>query len=356
MYIALLIENSALYAPSIEKIREAIKEFLESMPPRVKVRLILYGYGIEQQPNFMPAQAVTPLLDDINPDDQGDVQLLRAISAGLTALNKVQPGKDKEGKPLPEPRKLDGVLLSDGLNELMDRKSFRRTGDLLRHSNVALFPVAYSPRDDRGPLLNLGELAKAIKRHLPLGAEGREPQKQFQNLSEELRQTPVFTFTAKKFDLDELRVASFWPAVRRAQVADLRVFRRAAEETQSLVAVADRHSAVLGGAVGFGSAGGLHPQAAGGAARHPASGCCADSWPAQGPRGVGRRDLAACRNGRRARVYQPVPILPGGRLYTATPHRHWRRSARRAAHQGRGQPCGSARALSQPGRWRAVRW
>ena len=57
-------------------------------------------------------------LDDINPDDQGDVQLLRAISAGLTALNKVQPGKDKEGKPLPEPRKLVGkpatLTLRDG--------------------------------------------------------------------------------------------------------------------------------------------------------------------------------------------------------------------------------------------------
>lgn len=317
MYIALLIENSALYAPSIEKIREAIKDFLESMPPRVKVRLILYGYEIEQQPNFMPAQAVTPLLDDINPDDQGDVQLLRAISAGLTALNKVQPGKDKEGKPLPEPRKLM-VLLSDGLNELMDRKSFRRTGDLLRHSNVALFPVAYSPRDDRGPLLNLGELAKRSSGTFRWAQKDENLKEQFQNLSEELRQTPVFTFTAKKFDLDELRVASFG-----LQCAELKspTFEFSGVPPKkpsrwwlwligiplSLVAlwglaqlavfILKRRAAQLGIQLPVGAPIPGQPGAAGApvAATLPHGG------------------MAAAPG-----VYQPVPILPGGRLYTAT--------------------------------------
>lgn len=311
MYIALLIENSALYAPSIEKIREAIKEFLESMPPRVKVRLILYGYEIEQQPNFMPAQAVTPLLDDINPDDQGDVQLLKAISAGLTALNKVQPGKDKAGKPLPEPRKLI-VLLSDGLNELMDRKSFRRTGDLLRHNNVSLFPVAYSPRDDRGPLLNLGELAKRSSGTFRWAQKDENLKEQFQNLSEELRQTPVFTFTTKKLDLDDLRVASFglqcaelkspsfefsgvppkkpsrwWKWVLGILLSLVALWGLA----QLAVVILKRRAAKLG--IQFPSA-----------APTPGGPQVAATLPPPGAPAAG--------------VYQPVPIVPGGRLYTAT--------------------------------------
>ncbi len=311
MYIALLIENSALYAPSIEKIREAIKEFLESMPPRVKVRLILYGYEIEQQPNFMPAQAVTPLLDDINPDDQGDVQLLRAITAGLAALNKVQPGKDKEGQPLPEPRKLM-VLLSDGLNELMDRKSFRRTGDLLRHSNVSLFPIAFSPRDDRGPLLNLGELAKRSSGTFRWAQKDENLKEQFQNLSEELRQTPVFTFSSKKLDLEDLRLGSFglqcaelksqsfefsgvppkkpsrwWLWLIAIPLSLVALWGLA----QLLVVILKRRAAKLGLAV-------------------PGSAPPATAVPGTATLPVGAQGPAG--------VYQPVPILPGGRLYTAT--------------------------------------
>lgn len=306
MYIALLVENSALYVPSIEKIKEAIKEFLESMPPRVKVRLILYGYEIEQQPNFMPAQAVTSLIDDINPDDQGDVQLLRAITAGLAALNKVQPGHDKDGKPLPMPRKLM-VVLSDGLNELMDRKGFRRMGDLLRQSNVALFPVAFSPRDDRGPLLNLGELAKRSSGTFRWAQKDENLKEQFQSLSEELRQTPVFTFTNKKLDVDDLRTATF-----TLQCADLKsppfAFSGVPPKKPSrwwlwligiplglvglwglanlAVFVLKKRAAKLGIPVA-----GTNPQAPAAAGAAPAS--------APG-------------------VYQPVPILPGGRLYTAT--------------------------------------
>ncbi len=208
LYIALLVEISALYAPAIEKIKDTLKEFLESLPQRTKVKLILFGYDIEQQPTFMPAPAVSPLIDDINPDDQGDVQLLNAINAGLAALNKVQPSKDKSGRPLPSPRKVV-VVLSDGLNQLMDRKSFKRVGELLKHSEVPLFPIAFSIRDDRGPLLNLGELAKRSGGTFRW-AQGEDSLKpQFENLAEELRLVHVISFPGKKFDLDELQTASF---------------------------------------------------------------------------------------------------------------------------------------------------
>ncbi len=208
LYIALLVEISALYAPAIEKIKDALKEFLESLSVRTKVKLILFGYDIEQQPTFMPAPAVAPLIDDINPDDQGDVQLLNAINAGLAALAKVQPGKDKSGELLPPPRKII-VVLSDGLNQLMDRKSFKRIGDLIKHNNVTLFPVAFSVRDDRGPLLNLGELAKRSAGTFRWATSDDNLKQQFTNLSEELRLGSVISFPAKKFSASELQTASF---------------------------------------------------------------------------------------------------------------------------------------------------
>lgn len=308
LYIALLIENSALYAPSVEKIKEAVKEFLESLPPRVKVRLFLYGYEIEPQPNFMPAPAVTSLIDDINPDDQGDVQLLRAISAGLSALNKVQPGHDKDGKALPTPRKVM-VVLSDGLNELMDRKSFRRTGDLLRQSNVSLFPIAFSPRDDRGPLLNLGELAKRSTGTFRWAQKDENLKEQFQSLSEELRQTPVFTFTNKKLDIDDLRIATFG-----LQCAELK------SPPFSFTGVPPKKPSrwwlwLIGMPLGLVALWGLAMLAAFLLKRRAAKLGISVAAPGT-PAGPGRPAGPAVAAP--AAAYQPVPIQPGGRLYTAT--------------------------------------
>jgi len=208
LYLVLAVEISALFAPSFDKIKDTLREFLESMPPRTKVKLVQFGYELEPTPVFLAPGALTPIIDDINPDDQGDVQLLNAIQAGLVALNKVQPGKDKSGEPLPPPRKAI-VVLSDGMNQLMDRKTFRRIGDVLRQNGVPLFPIAFSPRDDRGPLLNLGELAKRSLGTFRWAQKDSDLKEQFQNLSEELKKNHVLHFTAKKLSLDSLRTAQF---------------------------------------------------------------------------------------------------------------------------------------------------
>lgn len=208
LYLVLAVEISALFAPSFEKIKETLREFLESLPPKTKVKLVQFGYEIEPTPVFMAPGALAPIIDDINPDDQGDVQLLNAIQAGLVALNKVQPGKDKSGEPLPPPRKAI-VVLSDGMNQLMDRKTFRRVGDVLRQNGVPLFPIAFSPRDDRGPLLNLGELAKRSFGTFRWAQKDADLKDQFQNLAEELKKDHVLHFTGKKLSLDALRTAQF---------------------------------------------------------------------------------------------------------------------------------------------------
>lgn len=208
LYLVLAVEISALYAPSFDKIKETLREFLESMPPRTKVKLVQFGYELEPTPVFLAPGALLGIVDDINPDDQGDVQLINAIQAGLVSLNKVQPGKDKNGEPLPPPRKAI-VVLSDGMNQLMDRKTFKRVGDLLRQNGVPLFPVAFSPRDDRGPLLNLGELAKRSLGTFRWAQKDSDLKEQFQNLSEELKKNHVLTFNGKKLDLESLRTSQF---------------------------------------------------------------------------------------------------------------------------------------------------
>lgn len=320
LYIALLVEISALYAPAIEKIKETLKEFLESLPPRAKVKLILFGYEIEQQPIFMPAPAVSSLIDDINPDDQGDVQLISAINAGLVALNKVAPSKDKDGNLQPPPRKVM-VVLSDGLNQLMDRKTFRRIGDLLRHSNVPLFPLAFSVRDDRGPLLNLGELAKRSSGTFRWvqGDDNLKPQ--FASLAEELRLGQVISFPAKKLELEDLLAASFTLMCGELKSAPFELTGAPPPKksafwkwglgilsflvglwlaAQGLLFVLKRRMPAHAGAGPVGS----RPPT--GAPVGPLAAHVPGAHPAQAPALSGLPS------------YVPVPITPGGRVYSAT--------------------------------------
>ena len=210
LYVVLAVEVSALYAPVIEQIKEAVREFLGALPPRSKVKLISYGYEIQQLPAFLAPPALVQSVDDLAPDEEGDVQLLNAISAGLTSLNRLSAAKDKDKdkKPAQAPPRKVLVVLSDGLNQLMDRKNFKRVGDLLKQNGVPLFPIAFSPRDDRGPLLNLGELAKRSHGTFRWAQKPENLKEQFLNLAEELRQSAVLTFPGKKLDAKELGKAT----------------------------------------------------------------------------------------------------------------------------------------------------
>ncbi|MCS6914206.1 MAG: FHA domain-containing protein [Myxococcales bacterium] len=204
-YIVLAVEISALYAGAIEPIKEALHALLESLPAGSKVKLILFGTEIDEHGAFMPPAALESAIDEINPDDEGDIQLVNALYAGLRALNKVkerdreQRLKDREAQKRPPPRTLM-IVLSDGLNQIMDRRRFRQLGDDLRRAGVPLFPIAFSPRDDRGPLLNLGELAKRSIGTFRWAEKPENLKERFLSLAEELRQGQVLTFSGREVE------------------------------------------------------------------------------------------------------------------------------------------------------------
>src|SRR5262249_3956707 len=69
--------------------------------------------------------------------------------------------------------------------------------------------VAFSVRDDRGPLLNLGELAKRSAGTFRWASDADNLKPQFTTLAEELRQVHTVSFPGKKFDLEDLLTAPF---------------------------------------------------------------------------------------------------------------------------------------------------
>lgn len=213
-YLVLAVETSALYGKQIDPIKEALHEFIDALPPRqVKLKLLLFGNEVPPPPpRFQMPGAVADLVDDIEPDDEGDVQLVPALRLGMLTLTRLQPkapAQGKSGPPPAPPRKLI-VALSDGINTAMDRGLFRELGKELRKQDIAFFPVAFSPADDRGPLLNLGELSKRSAGTFRWAQKPDSLKDQFTALAEELKQLQVLTFRPKKMpDPEQLAKVSF---------------------------------------------------------------------------------------------------------------------------------------------------
>jgi len=165
----------------------------------VRVLLIDYGADMTQHAPFRPANALEGDLDDLQPDgDAGDLALSRAVDAALVQLNKPRP----DGKPA---RRLI-VVVSDGLNSQMDRKTFKTLGDNAARAHVPIHTIAFSPTDERGPLLNLGEISKRSNGTFRWAKTADDLRAQIETLTDELNKQYVLTY---KIDARSLEGRTF---------------------------------------------------------------------------------------------------------------------------------------------------
>jgi hypothetical protein len=185
--------------PPLDKVKDAVRGLLEGMTPRVRVLFIDYGADLTQHTPFRPAAAVEPDLDDLSPDgDAGDLALSRAITAAVVQLNKPRD----DGKVA---RRLI-VVISDGLNSQMDRKTFKMLGDSAAKAHVPIHTIAFSPNDERGPLLNLGEVSKRSNGTFRWAKTAEDLRAQIETLTDELNKQYVLTY---KIDVRSLEGRTF---------------------------------------------------------------------------------------------------------------------------------------------------
>jgi FHA domain-containing protein/VWA domain-containing protein len=183
----------------LDKVKDAVHALLEGLSPRVRVLLIDYGADLNPHVPFRPAAAVEPDLDDLTPDgDAGDLALSRALDSALVELNKPRP----DGKSA---RRLI-VVISDGLNSQMDRKTFKTLGDTAARARVPIHTIAFSPNDDRGPLLNLGEISKRSNGTFRWAKTADDLRAQMDTLTDELNKQYVLTY---KIDVRSLEGRTF---------------------------------------------------------------------------------------------------------------------------------------------------
>ena len=183
----------------LDKVKDAVHALLEGLSPRVRVLMIDYGADLTAHTPFRPAAALESDVDDLAPDgDAGDLSLSRALDAALVQLNKPRP----DGKLA---RRLI-VVISDGLNSQMDRKTFKTLGDQAARAHVPIHTIAFSPTDERGPLLNLGEISKRSNGTFRWARTADDLRAQIDTLTDELNKQYVLTY---KIDARSLEGRTF---------------------------------------------------------------------------------------------------------------------------------------------------
>ena len=192
--IAFVVETSAQYKKNLDDIKAALKEFLEESPRRMRAMVIPYGSdAFEPGRAFEPAAAIADQVDDLSPDeDSVDLRMADAVNAAILQLKKLDP---KEPGTL-APRRLI-VLVSDGMNTKMDRPTFRTLGDKAAKAGFPIHSIAFSPTDERGPLLNLGELSKRSNGTFRWAEKPADLKQQFTTLADEIKKQYVLTFPSK---------------------------------------------------------------------------------------------------------------------------------------------------------------
>jgi hypothetical protein len=182
----------------LDRVKEALATLLESRPVQTRVLVIDYGGEVTTHAPFRPGSSATGAVEDLQPDDEsGDLHLVDAVRAALLELNRPRPMVNEEVPP----RRLI-VVVSDGLNAQMDRKTFRALGDAAATARVPIHTIAFSPADDRGPLLNLGEIAKRSNGTFRWARSVEDLKAQIETLGDELDKQYVLTFTPNVAELE----------------------------------------------------------------------------------------------------------------------------------------------------------
>lgn len=185
MELGIVVQLTASYSDSIKQIREGLFALVNRIPGRSRVSIIGYSSQMRRILNRGSVAAAKMAIEGLQASDVGTdpalVPALRSVLGGLGAA----PGNAA--------RKLL-VVISDGSNFNSDWNVFRAAGNRARHNKIPIFPVAFSPIDERGPMLNLGEIAKRSSGTFRWAQQETNIVTEFSNLAQELNSPLSLSF------------------------------------------------------------------------------------------------------------------------------------------------------------------
>jgi hypothetical protein len=189
--IVVVAEASQDYNDVLRVISDTIDaSVLAELPERTQVALLPYG-ETPGNAKLAPVKQTRGKLGTLSSDgSSGEPAMLDALDRALGMLKKLKA--EPEGRPI---RKMI-VLIGDGRDRSGDHERVTRLGKRALREGVRIHSLAFSPADQRRPLLALGELSKQS-----LGTfrwvRGKGPESwtpAFQQLRDEIAKQYVVTY------------------------------------------------------------------------------------------------------------------------------------------------------------------
>lgn len=153
--VVVVVQTGWEMRDDLDAMREAVTQLVDGLPADSQVALVSYGESVDGGNRLGAARAgnrVDALQSDPAP---ADPLLVSAVERAVTTLTRARGGGG-DGVPV---RRLV-VVLSDGKDADPDPARYRSAGERAERHGVRVHTIAFSPVDNRGPLLGLGELSK----------------------------------------------------------------------------------------------------------------------------------------------------------------------------------------------------
>jgi len=141
----------------LDAMRDAVGGLLEGLPAGSQISVLSYGEAVEGGHRLGAARAAADRRVDTLESDPAPADPL-LVSAVERAISTLVRARAPDGASHPLRRMV--VVLSDGKDADPDPSRYRTAGERAGRAGVRVHSLAYSPVDNRGPLLGLGELSK----------------------------------------------------------------------------------------------------------------------------------------------------------------------------------------------------
>ena len=200
--IVIVVETAFEYTDELKAIKDALdSELLAKLPPDTEVAVIGYGDTITGRPKPGPVKQAQAALQNLSAESSpGSPAMLLAIDKAMRALKRVKT--TPEHAPV---RKLI-ILVSDGRDRDDDRDKVTRYGAKAGKEDVRIEPLAFTT-GSKGPLLNLGELAKQSLGTFRWVRTDKGFKQAAQHLADEINHQYVLTFLIPADDVTGKKIS-----------------------------------------------------------------------------------------------------------------------------------------------------
>lgn len=201
MIAAIVLETSFEYTDDFESIKKSVDVFLERLPKTAQVAVIDYGEDVQGGRKLMTPGNARKLVERLRADDvPADPKLIEALRRAVKTLEKAKP--KTEGAPL---RKMI-VVVSDGKDVDPTPERYRKIGKRAGKAKIRIHSLAFSPVDNRRPLLGLGEISKRSAGTFRWVRSREGFSAQFKTLADEVERQYVLTYFVPRDAIENKRL------------------------------------------------------------------------------------------------------------------------------------------------------